>query len=110
MGKKLGIEVKTDLKERKWTWNEVTISGRPTNCQTGSKSHFYTEADQLGSVENLVLEHYGKDGWEGSHCEGSLLRCLFGLFFAKVMFTTPVPRVFQHLCQDAPLDFGTPCF
>jgi len=82
------------------------------------KNSFVGLHDELVNVEELVLEHCqqpdcedsdafcrGVDGggWQGWHCEGSLLRTLFGLLFWDVIFA-PIPDVFQSPFQMSPLD------
>lgn len=48
-------------------------------------------------------------GWQGWHCEGSLLRSLFGLLMWDVVYCD-MPDVFQTPYQDAPLDLRFPSF
>ncbi|KDO28804.1 hypothetical protein SPRG_20011 [Saprolegnia parasitica CBS 223.65] len=79
------------------------IEGRPLNRATGEKSRFIGYDDAGVSVEELVLQHYNRDGWYGSHREGAEMRMLFGLLLWDVIFM-PQPHVFQTLYQDRPLD------
>merc|ERR1712232_1259602 len=65
------------------------------------------------TVEELALRHYlgGADGFEyGIHCEGALLRDLFGIILYDQLFDTSVQGVFVSQYQDAPLDLGTEAF
>lgn len=54
------------------------------------------------------LESLG-DGWQGWHCEGSIVRILYGLLMWDV-FYLPRPAVLLTPYQDAPLDFPYPSF
>ncbi|GJD09676.1 Fanconi-associated nuclease 1 [Galdieria sulphuraria] len=63
----------------------------------------------LLSVEELCLEHYALQGWNGIHCEGSLMNTLFGIFFWNILFMD-ISDVFQNEYQRAPLDLGTEAF
>lgn len=51
-------------------------------------------------------------GWEGWHCEGSLVRYLFGLLMWEVFFMpiTTSSTVFLTPYQDGPIDFPYPSF
>ena len=94
-------------------WKCVNISGRPTNCTTGEKSHFFGWDNTMGSVEALALEHYAMEengGWSGIHCENSFFRQVFGLFLWDAIFRDDLPHVFQTRFQSAPLDITTSHF
>lgn len=39
----------------------------------------YKDGDALCSVEELVLRRARTKGWDGMHCEGSVLTSLYGL-------------------------------
>ncbi|CAN6661586.1 hypothetical protein TRVA0_033S01068 [Trichomonascus vanleenenianus] len=56
------------------------------------------------TVEAAALEHYEKLGYVGWHDEGRSLRMLFGLLFWDIIFDESIPGVFQHHCQQFPLD------
>ena len=51
-------------------------------------------------VEEFVIQWFQQEGWEGLHCEGSLLFPLFTLFFYDVLFSD-VPFVFQTKFQGS---------
>ncbi|WEW58835.1 PDDEXK family nuclease [Emydomyces testavorans] len=60
-------------------------------------------------VESMCLSWYRNNGWKGYHCEGGILRTLFGFLFYDVIFTY-VPNVFQTPFQTCPLDLHTDSF
>eukprot|EP00931_Biecheleriopsis_adriatica_P057471 TRINITY_DN34094_c0_g2_i1.p1 TRINITY_DN34094_c0_g2~~TRINITY_DN34094_c0_g2_i1.p1 ORF type:complete len:1016 (-),score=202.13 TRINITY_DN34094_c0_g2_i1:10-2781(-) len=66
------------------------------------------------TVEELALQFYfSKEGGNfccGIHCEGSLLRDLFGILLFHQLFNGSVPGAFASAFQDAPLDLGTEAF
>eukprot|EP00928_Gymnodinium_smaydae_P001520 TRINITY_DN10550_c1_g2_i1.p1 TRINITY_DN10550_c1_g2~~TRINITY_DN10550_c1_g2_i1.p1 ORF type:complete len:994 (-),score=152.67 TRINITY_DN10550_c1_g2_i1:15-2996(-) len=67
------------------------------------------------TVEELALRHYLSNACSleftcGLHCEGALLRDLFGLLMYDQLFDTSVKGVFMSLYQDAPLDLGSEAF
>lgn len=72
------------------------------------------------TVEELALRHYLSDSFGnrpedegfhyGIHCEGALLRDLFGLLLYDELFDTSIEGVFASVHQDAPLDLGTEAF
>jgi hypothetical protein len=43
-------------------------------------------------------------GWQGWHCEGSVVRLLFGILMWETFFS-PIDKVFVTQYQDSPLDF-----
>eukprot|EP00250_Pteridium_aquilinum_P006904 c16733_g1_i1 orf=226-3453(-) len=91
---------------------EVTITGRPLNCQTGVKSRFYGYDDDQCSVEELALQYYAGDsggGWQGVHSESGIWMTLFALLMWDVLFAE-IPNVFWHPFQTAPLDLRTDAF
>eukprot|EP00930_Biecheleria_cincta_P092997 TRINITY_DN8309_c1_g1_i1.p1 TRINITY_DN8309_c1_g1~~TRINITY_DN8309_c1_g1_i1.p1 ORF type:complete len:1018 (-),score=173.19 TRINITY_DN8309_c1_g1_i1:156-3209(-) len=64
------------------------------------------------TVEELAMQHYFKEvGFDsGIHCEGALLRDLFGILLFSELFDTSAEGVFMSAYQDAPLDLGTEVF
>eukprot|EP00927_Polykrikos_kofoidii_P038663 TRINITY_DN33078_c0_g1_i1.p1 TRINITY_DN33078_c0_g1~~TRINITY_DN33078_c0_g1_i1.p1 ORF type:complete len:1107 (+),score=185.49 TRINITY_DN33078_c0_g1_i1:54-3323(+) len=64
------------------------------------------------TVEELALRYYlSTGGFDcGIHCEGALLRDLFGIVLFQELFDTSVEGVFLSNFQDAPLDLGTDAF
>jgi len=92
--------------------DEDQIIGRPLNCEPGRKSRFvdYHDGEQC-TVEQLALQHYARQdagSWWGLHCEGSVIRTLFGLLLWDDVIFLPIPGVFQSPFQDCPLDFDHP--
>ncbi|PWZ06851.1 Fanconi-associated nuclease 1 [Zea mays] len=67
---------------------EVSIEGRPLNCETGAKNVFYGYDGELCGVEQLALQYYADEGggWQD------------------------IQDVFQSKFQTAPLDLGTDDF
>ncbi|KAH9197579.1 hypothetical protein AeNC1_000451 [Aphanomyces euteiches] len=84
-------------------WASLTIDGRPLNRAMGEKSRFIGYDDAGCSVEEFVLQHFQREGWYGTHHEGSQLLMLLGLFLWDIIFMD-VPHVFQTPFQDRPLD------
>mmetsp|Transcript_1101 Transcript_1101/g.1279 ORF Transcript_1101/g.1279 Transcript_1101/m.1279 type:complete len:779 (-) Transcript_1101:613-2949(-) len=85
------------------------IFGRRKNRAKSKKCDFLSMGDSNDklycSVEGYVLEHYETlGGWSGLHCEGSMFRTLFTLFFWDVIFREDIPNVFHSPYQAAPLD------
>ncbi len=71
----------------------------------GGKAAYLVD-DEAVTVEQAVLHALGGDGlW----CENGLYTSLFGLLAWEALFA-PVPGVFQHPFQDAPLDLGSDTF
>ncbi|CAG8938261.1 unnamed protein product [Penicillium salamii] len=60
-------------------------------------------------VESMCLSWYRDHGWKGYHCEGGIVRTLFGYLFYDILFTY-VPNVFQTAFQTCPLDLHTDVF
>ncbi|QVM09351.1 hypothetical protein D8B26_004013 [Coccidioides posadasii str. Silveira] len=60
-------------------------------------------------VESMCLSWYRDNGWKGYHCEGGILRTLFGLLCYDIIFAF-VPCVFQTPFQTCPLDLHTDSF
>ncbi len=72
----------------------------------GPKALYGLAGGEHGTIEQAVLEAMGGDG---VHCEGALYRTLFSKLCWCEMFA-PVPGMFQHAYQDAPLDFESDAF
>ncbi|KAF2836515.1 hypothetical protein M501DRAFT_245698 [Patellaria atrata CBS 101060] len=109
--------------------SEVTIEGTRVEMDTSSKSGLGRrnssphpnrrgaktiwldplEDEAECSVEAMCLSHYRSQGWKGYHCEGSIVRTLFGYLFYDVLFTY-IPNVFQTPYQTCPLDLHTDAF
>jgi hypothetical protein len=115
---------------------ETFIRGRPLNRTMGQKSRLIGFDEEPCTVEQYVLQYFGLyeeieeeemvelvldekkkkkksggdggggGGWYGSHCEGSVLRTLFGLLMWDDVLFKSIPDVFQTPFQDGPLDFG----
>ncbi|CAK7271917.1 hypothetical protein SEPCBS119000_004852 [Sporothrix epigloea] len=61
------------------------------------------------SVEKMCLDDYRKQGWNGYHSEGGIVRTLFGYLFFDILFLF-LPNVFQTAYQACPLDLYTDTF
>jgi len=89
---------------------------RPSGCGPsggGGGRRLYAGYDLAElTVEELAIRHYlGSEGFDyGLHCEGALLRDLFGVLLFDELFDTSVEGVFTSAYQDAPLDLGTEAF
>lgn len=102
--------------------------GRGEGLAKGGKSRYVSASDKVISVEELAMEAIREGdvtsetggafserlcsgGWAGWHCEGSILRSLFGLLLWDALFGPPglsnLP-VFVSAYQDAPLDLDCP--
>ncbi|WP_436516868.1 VRR-NUC domain-containing protein [Ekhidna sp. To15] len=62
-----------------------------------------------GRVEDAVLDHFKKEGWDGIHAENFLWRGLFGLVFWHVIFDTNHGS-FHHPLQRQPSDLNDSIF
>ncbi|KAI1909626.1 hypothetical protein LOZ65_006499 [Ophidiomyces ophidiicola] len=102
-GIRVNRELPTSLTSKTSNIPNSSARGRPTvwidELEDGSECR----------VENMCLSWYRKQGWKGYHCEGGILRTLFGLLFYDVIFTY-VPNVFQTPFQTCPLDLHTDAF
>ncbi|KAI0062194.1 hypothetical protein BV25DRAFT_1916125 [Artomyces pyxidatus] len=67
------------------------------------KSTWKGNDDEIVNVETLALQHYERLGYKGYHCEGSIVRTLFGILFWDIIFA-PVSGAFETPYQAAPLD------
>jgi fanconi-associated nuclease 1 len=96
--------------------NSSTASGNgetsePKRLSTKTYWHDELDTNERVSVEAMCLSHYRKIlGWKGYHSEGGILRTLFGLLFADIIFEVYVPNVFQTAYQTCPLDLHTDAF
>ena len=50
------------------------------------------------SVEQLALQYYQLQGWDGIHCEGGIIYPLFAMLLYSVLFAE-IPKVFQSRFQ-----------
>jgi len=64
------------------------------------------------SVEELAMRHYlAQEGYDcGVHCEGAILRDLFGVLLFDELFDTSIEGAFVSEFQDGPLDLDSPSF
>lgn len=60
-------------------------------------------------MESMCLSYYRDLGYKGYHCEGGIIKTLFGYLFYDVLFVY-VPNVFQTAYQTCPLDLHTDSF
>ncbi|XP_058736594.1 fanconi-associated nuclease 1 homolog isoform X1 [Vicia villosa] len=88
---------------------EVYVQGRPLNSELGAKNRFYNEEGNQCGVEELALDYYAAEGWQGVHTESGIWLTIFGLLMWDVIYAD-VPNVFHTRFQNAPLDLGTDSF
>ncbi|CAL5191400.1 unnamed protein product [Lathyrus oleraceus] len=88
---------------------EVYVQGRPLNSEMGAKNRFYNEEGTQCGVEELALDYYAAEGWQGVHTESGIWLTIFGLLMWDVIYAD-VPNVFHTRFQNAPLDLGTDSF
>ncbi|GAA6016966.1 hypothetical protein JCM10207_007864 [Rhodosporidiobolus poonsookiae] len=87
-----------------------TMEGERVDAPTvGRKSVWRLSDGAEGSVEELCLEQYGREGWKGFHSESGVLTMIFALTFWDILFA-PVDGVFETPYQSAPLDLATDAF
>ncbi|SCV67061.1 BQ2448_5707 [Microbotryum intermedium] len=75
----------------------------------GRKSVWRASDGSECTVEDLVLEQYGKEGWKGYHSENGILSTIFTLCFWDIIFAD-VNGVFETEFQPAPLDLHSDAF
>ncbi|GAA5867550.1 hypothetical protein JCM8547_001216 [Rhodosporidiobolus lusitaniae] len=86
------------------------MEGERVDTRTiGKKSVWRLSDGSEGTVEELCLEQYGKEGWKGFHSENGVLTMIFALVFWDIIFS-PVDGVFETPYQSAPLDLATDAF
>lgn len=83
--------------------------GRPIHSKKSCKSRFVGFDDQDVSVEQLAIQHYEQQGWNGVHTENGIWHTLFGLLMWDIIFSD-APDAFNHAFQSAPVDFDTDYF
>ncbi|VDB82893.1 unnamed protein product [Peniophora sp. CBMAI 1063] len=76
-------------------------TGKPS-ARTG-RTAWIGKDDKIVTVEQVALEYYQELGYKGYHCEGGIIRTLFGILFWDVIFA-PIPGAFETPYQIAPLD------
>jgi hypothetical protein len=72
------------------------------------------DATDVAQLKAFQAVHYQEvideaSGWQGWHCEGGILRTLFGVMMWDVLYAD-LPHVFFTAYQDLPLDFPYPSF
>ncbi|BGP13581.1 hypothetical protein JCM10213v2_001513 [Rhodosporidiobolus nylandii] len=75
----------------------------------GKKSVWRLSDGAEGTVEELCLEQYVREGWKGFHSENGVLTMIFALTFWDIIFS-PIDGVFETPYQSAPLDLATDAF
>lgn len=83
-------------------YSEIFIKAESINIK--GKLRFIHQ-NLLLSVEELALELYKKQGWEGFHSENILLTSIYGILMWEYIFYDELPFVFQTTYQSAPLDY-----
>ena len=86
-------------------------NSEPLQTKRGTKTIWLDtrEGDSECGVEAMCLSWYRDQGWKGYHCEGGIVRTLFGFLFYDIIFTY-IPNVFQTAYQTCPLDLHTDAF
>jgi hypothetical protein len=89
-----------------------TSIGIPAAAESSSRRLYDSYKFKELTVEELAMQHYFNDvDFDcGIHCEGALLRDLFGVLLYPELFDASVEGVFMSAYQDAPLDLGTEVF
>lgn len=119
-----GIDMSSPLRE-------FTLFSRRFGEVKLRKNRFVNDQDELVSVERFIMDKcYHVDSedieespefqsiidegmYQGWHCEGSPLRCLFGLLMWDIIYssnTSSSSNVFISPYQEYPLDLYFPCF
>lgn len=62
------------------------------------KSRFYGEDGEQCGVEQLALQHYAAEGWQGVHTESGIWLTIFGLLMWDIIFSD-IPNVFRTRFQ-----------
>ncbi|CAE7559301.1 unnamed protein product [Symbiodinium natans] len=87
---------------------------RPSGHGAGQRRMFDGFHLEELTVEELAMQHYfSSEGGAfkcGIHCEGCILRDLFGILLFDELFDCSVADAFVSAFQDAPLDLGTEAF
>ncbi|GAA5918614.1 hypothetical protein JCM6882_000834 [Rhodosporidiobolus microsporus] len=87
-----------------------TMEGERIDTPTiGKKSVWRLSDGAEGTVEELCLEQFGREGWKGFHSENGVLTMIFALTFWDIIFA-PIDGVFETPYQSAPLDLATDAF
>ena len=96
-------------KKRLKTW--LTPESSSDSIKTSSRVWFASLNDEniQVTVEELALEYYASQGWDGRHSEGGAFALLFALVLWIQLFEK-VPDVFVSPYQDRPLDLYTDAF
>ncbi len=98
--------------------DEFQISSETTNIDENTKDLRATKSMknqevflEMKNFETIKYEEIvQKDGgWDGWHCEGSIVRTLFGILMFPIFYSSQ-DNVFLTPYQDGPLDFPYPSF
>ena len=98
----------------------LEISGFRLTTKLDKRPRFFTQANDSLNVEDYVLSVIKMSemtdessefidallggGWRGWHCEGSLIRSIFGLLMYDIIFADDIEGVFYSNYQSRPLD------
>lgn len=98
----------------------LEISGFRLTTKLDKRPRFFTQSNDFLTVEDYVLsvikmtemtDESGEfidamqgGGWSGWHCEGSLIRSIFGLLMYDIVFADDVEGAFYSRYQSCPLD------
>ncbi|ORX54373.1 hypothetical protein DM01DRAFT_348229 [Hesseltinella vesiculosa] len=85
------------------------LGERISDSITGIKSSWRGDDGAVISVEQVAIQYYNKQGYQGLHAENGVISMLFALLFWDIIFA-PIPGAFETPYQTAPLDIGTDAF
>ncbi|KAI9592881.1 VRR-NUC domain-containing protein [Syncephalis fuscata] len=89
---------------------QIFIEGVRANQKgPGAKAKYVLTDGSEGTVEELALEYYTMNGYQGVHSETSILTTLFALLFWDILFSKH-EGAFETPEQSAPLDLTTDAF
>ncbi|KAI0034023.1 VRR-NUC domain-containing protein [Vararia minispora EC-137] len=82
---------------------------KPSKPARTGRTEWVGKTGDVVGVETLALQHYEQAGYSGYHCEGGIIRTLFGILFWDIIFMN-IPGAFETKYQLAPLDLGEETF
>ncbi|CAO3582567.1 unnamed protein product [Absidia cylindrospora] len=88
---------------------KIIHAERISDTITGKKSSWRGDDGAEISVEEVSIQYYNKQGYQGLHTENGVITMLFMLLFWDIIFS-PVPGAFETPYQTAPLDLWSDAF
>jgi len=76
--------------------------------QRSSRLCFLKENSEPGTVEQVALEYYEKQGWKGAHSENKSFWSLFFLLLWDEIYDVTILGAFYHPFQEVPIDLHKP--